>query len=1030
MFDLVKQKVSLILEIEKSLGVTLKPSGERNWKIDGGREVEQCPQCEHRDCFSVYQEGDDLSSARYKCFSCTLKGDVISWRAWQGKVTQAEAARQLAHEAGIPLPSNYNPVQEVFTLAAEYYHTCLIETCVKPIAGLLGKTPLQYQEEIRGHKKETLERFKIGFSDGGLAAYLEGLGLDKEAIAKSGLVNRFGKDFFMSNTFIYPHYHKNKVSHFTFKDPLKRSHYQLNKSHTLNECEFYGQDEFAKNDLIFLVEGENDYLSIREWVNPDPTAKKVELVAVAMIGSISADQIKWMKQNCRKNRVITLFDPDHAGDKYRRTLEGLRKHFTGLIHVLPPDGKDIDENLRAGKNFMEIVRDCKVEVSAIDENSPAGIVDAVWKDLSGEPEKEPRQEDVAFAADPLGNFPAEPVLSEGMYITGPTPEVVEPQHRIPAKFDSDDDEDSSSVVEAEDINVIQRKGCYLKIVRNKDGVDKEVRLSNFTIQLINVFEGDTDDRTREIILIRMDGLKSKPFLVDSETKVTSKLFKVAVARYADCEWMGREPELDAVWRLVYNKFPDVTIYVPSHVGRHDKLNCWIFRNILITGSGIPFAPDENGVFWPGVKSRGVKPIGVSKDDGPESIPALSMGLTRDETKVMLGKVLQGLTLVLKEPGAALMAMGWIYSNVYSNEIFKSNGGMGSLMFWGIAGKGKSTVARWLQSFYGLSGKMASTSVQQLKSSVGFMRKAEYYSSLPMFLDELRADDQSGMYLGMIRSWYDREGRTTADYTDRKKINNQKINATLMIGGEDLPEDPATKERCIMIRVPPSDSKREEYRANYDTMESLCDKFSNITYFWILDSCRLDKSELIKEMRKLDTELVLNGCSNRISKVWSGAAYFAQLLCKEYYPDYDFMNYLIVTSKEEQIQQKNDNTLARFWQAASVACVGKDDILNDEHIGIDSRDPDKINIWYPAVFKAVNDTMRDSKDKFSKHAVLRSIREEKYFLEEDRRVSMGLNQTRRSVLTLRLKDCPNDLKSIVGALEEVECTTETSVENSR
>ena len=55
MFDLVKQQVNLLKEVEKDLGVTFKQSGEKNWKIED-KELEACPFCSHHDCFSLKHE--------------------------------------------------------------------------------------------------------------------------------------------------------------------------------------------------------------------------------------------------------------------------------------------------------------------------------------------------------------------------------------------------------------------------------------------------------------------------------------------------------------------------------------------------------------------------------------------------------------------------------------------------------------------------------------------------------------------------------------------------------------------------------------------------------------------------------------------------------------------------------------------------------------------------------------------------------------------------------------------------------------
>ena len=168
-----------------------------------------------------------------------------------------------------------------------------------------------------------------------------------------------------------------------------------------------------------------------------------------------------------------------------------------------------------------------------------------------------------------------------------------------------------------------------------------------------------------------------------------------------------------------------------------------------------------------------------------------------------------------------------------------------------------------------------------------------------------------------------------------------------------------------------------------------------------------------EIRKLDSVLVSHGCSNRISKVWSGAAYFAKQLADKYFPEYDFIGYLVKTSVSEHNAQKNDNTLARFIDYMEQLKGRVNSVLDDGHISRDAKDPNLINIWYSAVFKEVNDSIRDERQRFSKHAILRAFREEPYFVSDDRRVTMGLLQDRRTVLTLDLSKAPFQVQSLVG-----------------
>jgi hypothetical protein len=63
-----------------------------------------------------------------------------------------------------------------------------------------------------------------------------------------------------------------------------------------------------------------------------------------------------------------------------------------------------------------------------------------------------------------------------------------------------------------------------------------------------------------------------------------------------------------------------------------------------------------------------------------------------------------------------------------------------------------------------------------------------------------------------------------------------------------------------------------------------------------------------------------------------------------------------------------------------------------------------------VFKQVLDDTR-GRFAFSKNAVLSAIREEPYFVSDERKVKMGLNGIRRVVLTLDMSLAPDTIKNI-------------------
>lgn len=1026
MFDLIKQQVSLIELLEKDLSVTFRQSGDKNWIIDGDKDQESCPFCSHHDCFKVHHVEGDNSGSFYKCFSCGAFGDVITWKAKESKLKNGEAARALAKEYDIKLPHDYSPIQQVFNLAGDYYHNCLIETCNKAYPVLNGLTPLRYQTEVRKHKLDTLSKYKIGYSDGGLVSYLDSLGIDKEVLEASGLMGKTGKDFLPSHCFIYPHFVRGRVSHFTFKDPTKRIQYQLPKKFSLNGYIFYGQDVGMSTSVtsLALVEGENDFLSVVENGGGN---------TMAIIGQISGEQLDWLRINCKDKQILTMFDPDDAGDKYREKVELLRRHFKGLVHIRPGDGKDIDEHLAGGASLADIVKRDQVKVVIKPPERKAGEV-MPWEDAIRNSLENPTSTSPVMAI-AVANPAAAPVISTVNLVEPGNEDKVEhlgfgtlvgpvTSAYVPPVISSgqggevvqEGSESEPEVIQIEDSSVIQMRNCYYKVTY-KDGIPTYNRISDFTLVLKDIIlDEETNERTRELIVRRQDGYRSCVFTLDSGVKVNNAKFKEKMAQVADAEWMGRENDLDSMWRLVYSQFPEIYIRLLKYVGRHTKYKCWAFNNLLITENGVDITPDENGVFWVSGKSNGLKIKDIYDEGDRVGVPSIRYDLTREETDEILAGIIKHMQANFQALGPVLMALGWVYSNIYSNEIFKADGGFGSMMFWGSHGQGKSTVAYWLQAFFGFKNKMASTSIPQLKTGIGFMREASFYGSLPLMLDEVKMDEETGKKLGLIRGWYDRTARVIAQ-KDSTAVKIQEIRACLLMAGEDLPADPATKERIIMLRIPKTDTKSPDMKASYEFMNNNMESFSNIMYYWIKDSTTQDKKEVLAGIRELDRALVKAGCSNRTSKVWSGAGYFASKIAEKHCPGFDFVDYIAKTASQEQQKQYDYNVLSNFYSSIATLRVRENSRITDRHI---FRSGKYLHIWFSAVFDEVREQIKANPDnKWSKLSVLSAIREEPYFVSDSKKINMGLNAVRTVVLTLDLTKCPEILKEMVEFEDEVE-----------
>jgi len=375
MFNLIKSKVNLLELMSKELQLEFKECGTDTYQILDEKECGGCIFCGHNDCLKIRHNDENLEDSFYRCFSCEATGSVIDFIAWKYELPPREAATKLAKDYNIDLPKDHNPLQEIFSLAATYYSNCFWEA--KGNVKLAKMTPKDYQLKVRKHTEETLKTFQVGWSDGGLVAFLESLGFDPDLLLESGLKNRkTGKDFLPNDCFIYPHLVKGKVSHFTFKDSLKKLAYQLPNKYVLNGFEFYNQDCLKDFETIIVVEGENDLLSIFE--------NQTKYGVIATIGQISGAQLDWMRENLGNKHVITLFDPDDAGNKYRIKVGKIKAAFRSLVQVLPPDAKDIDDHLTSGANLDGLISSNKVVAAASEGYIPPAELSSTVKVITKE----------------------------------------------------------------------------------------------------------------------------------------------------------------------------------------------------------------------------------------------------------------------------------------------------------------------------------------------------------------------------------------------------------------------------------------------------------------------------------------------------------------------------------------------------------------------------------------------------------------------------------------------------------------------
>ena len=335
----VRQKTDIV-ELISSL-IPLKKAG-RNFKA-------LCPfHSEKTPSFVVSSERQI-----FKCFGCSVGGDVYKFLIEYEKMTFAEALRFLADRAGIKLKS-FRPsvghqerekLMAINHLALEFYHFILLNHQV-------GKKGLDYLLK-RGIRKSSIKLFKLGYAPDSWQSLIDFLGPKKGFksldLEKAGLAIKGSKGYYdrFRGRIIFPLAdHRSNVLGFsgrTLKPELKEAKY-INTPETLvyHKGElFYGLEktkEFIKkkNEAI-ICEGETDVISSYQ-----AGVKNV----VAIKGSaLTQDQVNLIK---RFSPTIKMaLDADTAGDlAVRRGIEIADLAGLNIRVVQLKYGKDPDECAR------------------------------------------------------------------------------------------------------------------------------------------------------------------------------------------------------------------------------------------------------------------------------------------------------------------------------------------------------------------------------------------------------------------------------------------------------------------------------------------------------------------------------------------------------------------------------------------------------------------------------------------------------------------------------------------------------------
>jgi hypothetical protein len=863
-----------------------------------------------------------------KCFggTCPSEGknlDIIGFVQELRGVSCKNAIGILAKDFGVTLQSLSKKAQVLY--AAYHYYRDIMQKCLDDMDILGGRTPMQYQLEVRHHLESTVTGLQIGWADGALHRHLESEGFSSVEMLEAGVVfeNEDGtiRDMVPNDSFVYPHFWEGKVSRLSFKclrtnrktgAPLA---WQMRKEHMQNGVTFYRHGE---GQPTAVVEGENDLATLVDlgWNG----------TILCTIGQLSRDQVKWMCDN--PGEYHTFFDNDDGGEKYRDTIwkAVLTGHLTASQYVVP-EVKDIDDYVKGG-----------------------GSIDLLA------PIEPPRREDVV----------------------------------------------ETSVASTQDITV--QDGCYAITKVTPDGKEVLHILSNFLIQLMYVKVAN-DERSRMIRIVRNDGVRSEPVVVNSEAKVSLRHFKILIANAIDAKFKGSEGDLADIWDYVYSRQKEAVVEVPPYVGCTER-GGWLFSNQYVGPEGDIVGDADNIMWFNETKSRGIAPKSLltqlSSVNQAGDIPDVYEG---EDTMELLEGVVTSLATIFKDPGPALLYLGWLESCAYSMDMFhKANiGYFPFMLLWGRHGKGKSTVVGWGMALYDMADKGVTT-VGQIKSGVGIERKLAYYRGLPFCIDELRADKQAQEFYGTWRGWYNRTTRVKGTRSGESAIT-VPFNACLMFSGQDIFTDAAMRSRSIPIKFPQNAGDAKAFV----WMQDHVDYFPEIGYMWIKEAMKTKARDIKEAISEVSADLAVRcpGIPNRTINNYAIPLLFAKRMRDQFYPDYDLDGYIENEISGEFVEASESDTVNQLWEIISGLQSGDRPMLDSTHIRVKDSN---VCVWMAEVFRIVENSNR-GKEWFSKTAIKHALREEPYYVGESLE---RLHNVQRRCMVFRMDGAPENLLAIAEA----------------
>lgn len=280
--------------MSKTLLEVLHEEGIKTFEGPNGRSVAHCPfhEGDREPSFTIYPD------ETYWCFGCNKWGNPVKFLVDYKGLTAQEALNIVGQD--FKLPKSEKKAIKIKNLAKT--SRFLYDVANKYHAYLMDQPgPWKYLKD-RGLSDETVIKFKLGYTDGAVLDYQT---VEEYELANEiGLLNKDGAEV-LSHRIIIPNIVENyadfMIGRTVINDRIKYLGVRMPKP----ICGFY---DSRNSPILFLVEGNFDYLILRQWDYP----------AIVMSGS----HISAMNYPLLRDRLLVIVpDNDDAGEKAAKSIK-------------------------------------------------------------------------------------------------------------------------------------------------------------------------------------------------------------------------------------------------------------------------------------------------------------------------------------------------------------------------------------------------------------------------------------------------------------------------------------------------------------------------------------------------------------------------------------------------------------------------------------------------------------------------------------------------------------------------------------